>query len=301
MLHDISFSIYKTEKGKLLVPNYINKVLLAPYGINFDTTPVKQNILMDVNHYIVTAPTGTSLISQITPAKVKGKTLEKYIEENRKKLEDEKQWYEECENTLLSNIDKQKPMTKTEEAYALSSDVNRYLKALNLPIIDEKYLTDNIYRFSTIGDALLKVEAFKHIDDHGTVAYLLTNEQMKSAMVRLGFSEFVRVNTHLAGSYFEAIYYVAHLTEDQKALDLLHQVIFGQVPNNIRVNDLSALTRTQGPFPVNVERLKSQIEGKDLDKILQRLGCTKAYLSRCLSGSTKQTQLDIHRLIDDMK
>lgn len=103
-------------------------------------------------------------------------------------------------------------MTKHQEQESLVNFINDYLVSIGLySIAADKLNGEQLYYFSTIGDSLLKIKAMTITYNNNDTNLLLSNVNMKLSLIKLGWSDFSRMNHHLSGTFFECIYYIAHL------------------------------------------------------------------------------------------
>lgn len=126
----------------------------------------------------------------------------------------------ETKNGLTTNI----------EDGLIKKYINIYLKRLNLKEI-ESY-TNNIYKLSSIGDKLFSIDLLERGFDNSWYNFAIQNSYQKQILILLGLYDFHHFPDHLAGSFFETIYYII---KDQKNKEL----------ENLIMKKLSLL------FPVN--------------------------------------------------
>lgn len=116
--------------------------------------------------------------------------------------------------------------SKSEEEF-LAENINYYLDFLNLKPIDFEETTMPIHYLSTIGDSEVAKTYFKYVPNRRYQNEILTNQNMKLAMLRLGFYELHDMNDHLVGSLFETLYAIAIMQESVYAISVLENALFG--------------------------------------------------------------------------
>lgn len=120
-----------------------------------------------------------------------------------------------------------KTMDSLGEHKFLARVINYYLSDLDLERIkDEEY---NIYYLASLGDAYVLVEVVKRLGrtNKDRYAAYLSNNQMKSALIQLGFLELYEVNEHHAGSLFEVIFACAILQGNEVVVNALLNSLLG--------------------------------------------------------------------------
>lgn len=116
--------------------------------------------------------------------------------------------------------------SKSEEEF-LVENINYYLDLLHLRSIDIEKTTWPIHYISTIGDSEVKKAYFKYIPNRKYQNEILSNQNMKSAMMRLGFYELHDLDNHLVGSLYEALFAIAIMQESIYAISVLENALFG--------------------------------------------------------------------------
>lgn len=115
---------------------------------------------------------------------------------------------------------------RSRESEVLMNQINYYLTKLKLPIlrigIDREAFEELSYR----GDLLFKLALQPH-GNNAVLAYLNSNESMKSALIRLGWHEFIDAPSHYAGTVFETIYCIANILDDERAKNILLNSVIG--------------------------------------------------------------------------
>lgn len=112
-------------------------------------------------------------------------------------------------------------MTSTQEGQALKIHLNYYLERLGLKKISNLTTEVNdLFYLGTIGDAFLSYYIKSNYALKSTYSELiLSNKFQQSILVHLGFIEFMSVNPHLAGTFFETIIYCAKLQNNDEFLN----------------------------------------------------------------------------------
>lgn len=99
-----------------------------------------------------------------------------------------------------------------KEGTLLKEHLNYYLEKLGLKKI--KNISDiDCYNLSSLGDGYFSIELkskYKLLDkSHSNLIY--SNEMQKFCLMSLGFLEFINCTTHLAGTFFETIFFIAKI------------------------------------------------------------------------------------------
>lgn len=222
-------------------------------------------------------------------------------------------------------------MTKHQEQESLVNFINDYLVSIGLyPIAADKLNGEQLYYFSTIGDSLLKIKAMTITYNNNDTNLLLSNVNMKLSLIKLGWSDFSRMNHHLSGTFFECIYYIAHLQKNEPVIALLERTLFGNIESvySDTVNSLNDIFEkptittgftdsqietiiegtvpTRGLYPLNKSLfifLMNDLLGKGLPNktISLQLGITNKYLAKLYKEPSSSTRTHIVRDLYNIK
>ena len=222
-------------------------------------------------------------------------------------------------------------MTKHQEQESLVNFINDYLVSIGLyPIAADKLNGEQLYYFSTIGDSLLKIKAMTITYNNNDTNLLLSNVNMKLSLIKLGWSDFSRMNHHLSGTFFECIYYIAHLQKNEPVIALLERTLFGNIESvySDTVNSLNdifekptvttgftdsqietIIERTvpaRGLYPLNKSLfifLMNDLLSKGLPNktISLQLGITNKYLAKLYKEPSSSTRTHIIRDLYNIK
>lgn len=222
-------------------------------------------------------------------------------------------------------------MTKHQEQESLVNFINDYLVSIGLyPIAADKLNGEQLYYFSTIGDSLLKIKAMTITYNNNDTNLLLSNVNMKLSLIKLGWSDFSRMNHHLSGTFFECIYYIAHLQKNEPVIALLERTLFGNIESvySDTVNSLNDIFEkptvttgftdnqietiiegtvpTRGLYPLNKSLfifLMNDLLGKGLPNktISLQLGITDKYLAKLYKEPSSSTRTHIVKDLYNIK
>lgn len=222
-------------------------------------------------------------------------------------------------------------MTKHQEQESLVNFINDYLVSIGLyPIAADKLNGEQLYYFSTIGDSLLKIKAMTITYNNNDTNLLLSNVNMKLSLIKLGWSDFSRMNHHLSGTFFECIYYIAHLQKNEPVIALLERTLFGNIESvySDTVNSLNDIFEkptittgftdnqietiiegtvpTRGLYPLNKSLfifLMNDLLSKGLPNktISLQLGITNKYLAKLYKEPSSSTRIHIIRDLYNIK
>ena len=222
-------------------------------------------------------------------------------------------------------------MTKHQEQESLVNFINDYLVSIGLyPIAADKLNGEQLYYFSTIGDSLLKIKAMTITYNNNDTNLLLSNVNMKLSLIKLGWSDFSRMNHHLSGAFFECIYYIAHLQKNEPVITLLERTLFGNIESvySDTVNSLNNIFEkptvttgftdsqietiiegtipTRGLYPLNKSLfifLMNDLLGKGLPNktISLQLGITDKYLAKLYKEPSSSTRTHIVKDLYNIK
>ncbi|MFS1663215.1 hypothetical protein [Streptococcus sp. zg-JUN1979] len=127
------------------------------------------------------------------------------------------------------NLGENGSITVEQEEILLRDSINYYLTKLGLKTLSKETLeTYPLYSLSTKGDALLKVNLMDYFEDYYTHTYFVSNRSMQMAMARLGFIEFLDVNWHIPGTFFEALYFLAYIQDNNDIKHELEVLLLGE-------------------------------------------------------------------------
>lgn len=222
-------------------------------------------------------------------------------------------------------------MTKHQEQESLVNFINDYLVSIGLyPIAADKLNGEQLYYFSTIGDSLLKIKAMTITYNNNDTNLLLSNVNMKLSLIKLGWSDFSRMNHHLSRTFFECIYYIAHLQKNEPVIALLERTLFGNIESvySDTVNSLNDIFEkptittgftnnqietiiegtvpTRGLYPLNKSLfifLMNDLLSKGLPNktISLQLGITNKYLAKLYKEPSSSTRTHIIRDLYNIK
>ena len=222
-------------------------------------------------------------------------------------------------------------MTKHQEQESLVNFINDYLVSIGLyPIAADKLNGEQLYYFSTIGDSLLKIKAMTITYNNNDTNLLLSNVNMKLSLIKLGWSDFSRMNHHLSGTFFECIYYIAHLQKNEPVIALLERTLFGNIESvySDTVNSLNDIFEkptvttgftdsqietiiegtvpTRGLYPLNKSLfifLMNDLLSKGLPNktISLQLGITDKYLAKLYKEPSSSTRTHIIKDLYNIK
>lgn len=222
-------------------------------------------------------------------------------------------------------------MTKHQEQESLVNFINDYLVSIGLyPIAADKLNGEQLYYFSTIGDSLLKIKAMTITYNNNDTNLLLSNVNMKLSLIKLGWSDFSRMNHHLSGTFFECIYYIAHLQKNEPVIALLERTLFGNIESvySDTVNSLNDIFEkptvttgftdsqietiiegtvpTRGLYPLNKSLfifLMNDLLSKGLPNktISLQLGITDKYLAKLYKEPSSSTRTHILKDLYNIK
>lgn len=225
---------------------------------------------------------------------------------------------QQLNDELINNETIQTP--KNKEKLFLEKNTNTYLTRLGLPTIKPGQLSgDKLYVFATLGDALLKVKCLESTYNNVSSGYLLTNTNMKLALLKLGWHEFNCQDYHLSGTVFEMLYYIANLHRNENAKKQLETALFGDlcsgaVENRSELLSAFDLPETEDttnhvryPFDQGEFREKINILTTIYDKtegeIADALGISTAYLKALRRGpiAPQTTKTNMFQILNDLK
>lgn len=222
-------------------------------------------------------------------------------------------------------------MTKHQEQESLVNFINDYLVSIGLyPIAADKLNGEQLYYFSIIGDSLLKIKAMTITYNNNDTNLLLSNVNMKLSLIKLGWSDFSRMNHHLSGTFFECIYYIAHLQKNEPVIALLERTLFGNIESvySDTVNSLNDIFEkptvttgftdsqietiiegtvpTRGLYPLNKSLfifLMNDLLSKGLPNktISLQLGITNKYLAKLYKEPSSSTRTHIVKDLYNIK
>lgn len=158
-------------------------------------------------------------------------TVGDFINKHLKRIKKSKEYADIIKAKMLDfSCEINKKNQKDNEGLFLKYNINKYLSSLNLKEIKDEYLISSmLYLYSTLGDAHLKVKCLELTHKPIYLEAIISNEAMKLCMVRLGFPDFINADAHLAGTFFETIYYIAIMQKNREVIDLLNSVVFGMI------------------------------------------------------------------------
>lgn len=127
--------------------------------------------------------------------------------------------YKESENLT----DRQKLIEL--EGKIIKDSLNYYLEKSDLKPLKliNNYNPTTIYAFSTRGDLELSLQLNELPDQEKR--YFIQNSVMLNAMIRLGFREVIGCNSHLIGTLFETLYYIACNQENDEVRRKLYKAL----------------------------------------------------------------------------
>lgn len=106
--------------------------------------------------------------------------------------------------------------------------VNYYLAELGLGLLPKDFDSLAFKELSYLGDLWVKQDVFPYA--LGEVAgYCNTNENMKLALVRLGWHEFISAPPHYGGTVFETLYAIAHVQGSLEVKNDLLEALVGKL------------------------------------------------------------------------
>lgn len=229
-----SYLVYDKQLDKMLVKK-LKKADKQAYYLSFITRNasefestneftreyeiVPSDIVLEEEAYGEAAVLTPSLSAQQVPDR-KSHHLPELIEE----IYDE----ETTQPVDLEQAGFDKKLTSEQEEAILKTCINYYLLKLGLTPIDRANNHYPLHHLSTKGDALLNYALLDYFMDRHALQLLLANESMKYALARLGFHEFLRVNTHLAGTFFEVIYACAVLQDHDAIQKSMEKELVGE-------------------------------------------------------------------------
>lgn len=113
------------------------------------------------------------------------------------------------------------------EGKIIKESINYYLEKLDLKPLKliNNYNSTTVYAFSTRGDLELSLQLNELPDIEKR--YFIQNSVMLNTMIRLGFREIIGCNTHLIGTLFETIYYIACVQENDEVKRKLYKALTG--------------------------------------------------------------------------
>lgn len=132
-----------------------------------------------------------------------------------------------------------KNASTSAEAKVLRKIINYYLNKLELPLMKDSVGCMEVFRQSTIGDSLVLVELTERMP-YSIVALFKSNSSMRTALLRLGWFEFLNCPDHFAGTLFEALFSIADfLGRVDVKLRLLNALIgeVGYLEGRLSVSD----------------------------------------------------------------
>ena len=172
-------------------------------------------------------------------AEINSFTYENYIEQEDLSLEPgyQKVKYDKVKSKVVKeNFDEvQAPVdmylvgkmkNSKDEELILKKSINYYLEKLGLHSIEN--LSDYpVHYLSTKGDSLIHVALLDYFDNRKILDLLSSNGSMQLAMGRLGFYEFLEIDKHLAGTFFEVLYACAILQSNSEVAKQLELTLVG--------------------------------------------------------------------------
>lgn len=113
--------------------------------------------------------------------------------------------------------------TTLKEEKILSLYLNYYLNDLGLKAISDTELPEKaLFNISTLGDKYFGLYLDTLVEEN---KFLESNRSQQAMLAILGYPEFLSASEHLAGTFFEAIYYSAVIQENQDVLEKIHSVV----------------------------------------------------------------------------
>lgn len=336
-----NYAIYKSQGGDLvLIPNHISikdiqQAKLQPYPQASSHLHMKNIPRFGFYH----ESKESLVINQISKAELKLSIVD-FLEKRKdvivksqniaKKLK-EKDFVQAPLERLDETLGDFPNMTKHQEQESLVNFINDYLVSIGLyPIAADKLNGEQLYYFSTIGDSLLKIKAMTITYNNNDTNLLLSNVNMKLSLIKLGWSDFSRMNHHLSGTFFECIYYIAHLQKNEPVIALLERTLFGNIESvySDTVNSLNDIfekptvttgftdsqietiiegtTPTRGLYPLNKALfifLMNDLLSKGLPNktISLQLGITDKYLAKLYKEPSSSTRTHIIKDLYNIK
>lgn len=127
-----------------------------------------------------------------------------------------------------------KVKTSKDEEIVLKRSINYYLSQLGLNPV-ENVQEYPMHFLSTKGDALIQVALLDYFTNRRTLEILSSNASMQLALGRLGFYEFLEVDTHLAGTFFEVLYACAVFQQNSDVCRKFELTLIGEEPMKERL------------------------------------------------------------------
>lgn len=121
-----------------------------------------------------------------------------------------------------------KVATSSDESVLLKESINYYLHRLGLKLLDVESSRYPIHYLSTKGDAMLKVALLDYFSNRKVLDLLSSNASMQLALGRLEFYDFLEVDTHLAGTFFEVLYMCSVLQGNDAVRLLMEKTLVGE-------------------------------------------------------------------------
>lgn len=113
----------------------------------------------------------------------------------------------------------------SSEDNILEKHLNFYLKNIGLQTIN-KIDNFNYFYLSSVGDSLLSTDLLLNYDlKYNLYNKVVSNKNQQFALVYLGNMEFLTIPEHLAGTFFEAIYFCSKVQNNKEVTDLLIQTL----------------------------------------------------------------------------
>lgn len=284
----MNFDILETEQhGKILLTSDIQKTKLPDYlrdgkttKLNLNTSNIKTK---DFKFYIkaVNNQGKVNILLHQLGDKDKERSILDFIKSKTEEFRLTKDLLSKKDNQQnpeqhCESKEKNVPVFVEQEAKSLSKCLNKLLEQFTLLKLKDEILEKHLmlYEFSTKGDKLINFDLQEMDLSKSLTVYYNGNSAMRYALVNLGVDLATNMNDHLAGTFFEAIYYIAHIQKRDDVKDMLLQNLTGK---NYRKIDVSTMFCASNDFYKDDETKKENTslnfknKQKDIDKVLRHL------------------------------
>lgn len=113
--------------------------------------------------------------------------------------------------------------TTLKEEKILALYLNWYLNDLGLKAVSDTELPEKaLFNISTLGDKYFGLYLDTLVEEN---KFLESNRSQQAILAILGYPEFLSASEHLAGTFFESIYYSAVIQKNQDVLEKIHSVV----------------------------------------------------------------------------
>lgn len=317
--------IFLNEKGeKVLVPDFLNRAevfskLKLTEQIKFDDT----SKLNDVQYYVSLAPTAQSFSSAATALlsnALKKQTLGALKQNPPSIIVKSKRQADRVERLSVAlkttnTVNKVSKVGAVESA-EIALIIDDVLNFLDLDIVCKESSEDFYHKMAHIGDALVKVDLANLFFHNRTIfETVISNNNMRLALIKMGILQAVSMKEHIAGTLYEAIYFIAHENSKSNIKEKMLRALIGDELYNLPViekytsrqeiadsiSEPTIVCLEENYYKFNKSQVKRQIKelrslGVSLDDIRAAIGYNLTDIYKIDS-----INFDIHNTLEELK